>query len=105
MRRSELPKATRALGCALLLLGAPELHAADARLEFNRDIRPILSDRCYACHGPDAKAKRNPLRLDVEAAAKGAVGGRRAIVEGDPEASWLVRRITAADPALRMPPE
>ena len=79
--------------------------AADREVQFNRDVRPILSDRCYGCHGPDAKAKGAPMRLDIEASAKGDLGGRRAIVEGDPGASRLVARITSTDPAQRMPPE
>src|SRR5881397_3518267 len=91
---------------AALLLAAPGLvAAADRPREFNRDVRPILSDRCFGCHGPDAKAKGAPMRLDIEASAKGDLGGRRAIVEGDPGASRLVERITSTDPAQRMPPE
>jgi hypothetical protein len=79
--------------------------AADRLIQFNRDVRPILSDKCYGCHGPDAAAKKVPFRLDSEAAAKRELGGgRRAIVDGDPSASQLVRRITADKPALRMPP-
>jgi hypothetical protein len=62
--------------------------------EFNRDVRPILSDKCYSCHGPDAPAKKIALRLDSEIAAKADLGGRRAIVEGDAGASELVRRCT-----------
>lgn len=78
---------------------------AQHRLDFNRDIRPILSNKCFACHGPDATAKRIKLRLDSEAAAKADLGqGRRAIVPGDIAKSELVRRITAADEAERMPP-
>ena len=73
-------------------------------VDFNRDIRPILSDKCFSCHGPDAVAKKIPLRLDSEAAAKADLGGRRAIVEGDPDASTVVKRITAEKPAMRMPP-
>ena len=72
---------------------------AFAKVEFNRDIRPILSDKCFACHGPDAKTKNIPLRLDVEADAKA-----RAIVAGKPEESELIKRITAERPARRMPP-
>ena len=71
---------------------------AGRTIEFNRDVRPILSDKCFTCHGPDAVAKKIPLRLDSEAAAK------RVIAPGDPAASLLVRRITAA-PATRMPPQ
>jgi mono/diheme cytochrome c family protein len=69
-----------------------------AAVEFNRDVRPILSDKCFQCHGPDAKAKNIPLRLDVEAEAKA-----RAIVPGDPAGSELIRRVTA-EKARRMPP-
>src|SRR5215207_4185782 len=68
-------------------------------IEFNRDVRPILSDKCFLCHGPDAVAKKIPLRLDSEAAAK------QAIVPGDPAASAVVRRITAEKPGMRMPPQ
>ncbi|HMX27936.1 MAG TPA: DUF1549 domain-containing protein, partial [Blastocatellia bacterium] len=74
-------------------------------IDFNRDIRPILSDKCFACHGPDATTKKIKLRLDSEAAATADLGrGRRAVVPGDIENSQLVRRITAADEAMRMPP-
>ncbi|MCU0247275.1 MAG: DUF1553 domain-containing protein [Bryobacter sp.] len=75
------------------------LIAADTPLEFNRDVRPILSDKCFQCHGPDAKAKGIPLRLDQEEDAK-----RRAIVPGNPDQSPLIQRITADKPARRMPP-
>ena len=54
--------------------------------------------------GPMRSAKKIPLRLDSEAAAKADLGGRRAIVEGDPDASTVVKRITAEKPAMRMPP-
>lgn len=73
-------------------------------IEFNRDVRPILSDKCFLCHGADAKAKKIPLRLDVEAEAKADLNGRKAIVEGDPETSELIRRITSESKAKRMPP-
>src|SRR5438874_9468982 len=73
-------------------------------VEFNRDVRPILSDKCFSCHGADAVAKKIPLRLDSEAAAKADLGGRRAVVEGDPASSQMIRRITAENKAQRMPP-
>jgi hypothetical protein len=77
----------------------------DAAVEFNRDVRPILADKCFTCHGPDAAAKNVPFRLDRESSAKAALsGGRRAIVEGKPEESELIRRVTTAPKALRMPP-
>ena len=74
-------------------------------VEFNRDIRPLLSDRCYTCHGPDQARRRSKLRFDVEADAKQDLGGRFAIVPGDAAKSEMIRRITSADPARRMPPE
>lgn len=73
-------------------------------VEFNRDVRPILSDKCFLCHGADAKAKKIPLRLDIEAEAKADHNGRKAIVEGDPNASEVIQRITAENKARRMPP-
>ena len=95
---------------AMLFFGYGTLNrrasAFQARpIDFNRDIRPILSDKCFACHGPDATTKKIKLRLDSEAAATADLGrGRRAVVPGDIENSQLVRRITAADEAMRMPP-
>src|SRR5215471_7777842 len=83
---------------------ASPFYGAERTIEFNRDIRPILSDKCYSCHGTDAVAKKIPLRLDSETAAKADLGGRRAIVEGDPAASQLIKRITADNKAMRMPP-
>ncbi len=78
---------------------------ASATVRFNRDIRPILSDKCYTCHGPDASSRKSRLRLDSEAGAKAELGGgRRAITPGDPERSELVLRIRHTDPDLRMPP-
>src|SRR5277367_1193088 len=86
----------------LAFLALSQLHGA---VEFNRDVRPILSDKCYVCHGPDAAAKHVPFRLDSEAAAKADLGGgRHAIIEGDADASELVERTATSKPALRMPP-
>ena len=81
------------------------VKATTRPIGFNREIRPILSESCYACHGPDAGAKKIRLRLDTEAGATADLGrGRRAIVPGDPAQSELVRRITHRDEARRMPP-
>src|SRR5215813_13705350 len=75
------------------------------QIVFNRDILPILADKCWGCHGPDAPAKKIKLRLDSEGAATVDLGrGRRAIVPGNPEQSQLVRRITSGDEMMRMPP-
>lgn len=73
---------------------------AEPAPEFNRDIRPILSDRCFACHGFDAKAREADLRLDVAEAAY----ADKAIVPGKPEASEAWKRITSDDPDEVMPP-
>jgi hypothetical protein len=89
---------------AAILLAIGSAYAAERPIEFNRDVKPILSDKCFLCHGPDATARKIPLRLDTEASAKADLGGRRAIVEGDPAGSNLIKRITAERPALRMPP-
>src|SRR5262245_47443963 len=96
---------------ALLAIGARTREIAQAqgqpprRIDFNRDIRPILSEKCWACHGPDASNKKIKLRLDSEAAALADLGrGRRAVVPRHPEQSELVKRISAADSDVRMPP-
>jgi len=75
-----------------------------ATVEFNRDIRPILSDTCFQCHGPDEAQRKAGLRLDLQEAALADLGGYRAIVPGDVEASELLHRVTSDDPGERMPP-
>jgi hypothetical protein len=91
--------------CAVIVLPAV-LPAADLPqvVEFNRDIRPILSDKCFTCHGPDSANRQTKLRFDTEAGARQDLGKRFAIVPGDTAKSEMIRRITAADPAVRMPP-
>jgi hypothetical protein len=84
-------------------------HTAEIAVEpvdFNRDVRPILSDRCFACHGPDAaKGREAGLRLDTfEGATMLLESGKRAIVPGHPEASEMVNRMHTHDPELLMPP-
>ncbi|MFM7846268.1 MAG: PSD1 and planctomycete cytochrome C domain-containing protein [Planctomycetota bacterium] len=86
-----------------LLLGTAVSGAAEPT--FNRDIRPILSDACFQCHGPDANQRQAGLRLDKrEQALEPAESGARAIVPGKLEASEIIRRITSTDPDVRMPP-
>jgi hypothetical protein len=92
-------------------LGAVWLGAAAHAAEppsFTRDIKGILSNRCIRCHGPDAEDRHgggdDGLRLDLSAAATADLGGRAAIVPGDPAASELLRRVTATDPDVVMPP-
>ncbi len=84
------------------LLGA---EALPAKVDYVRDIKPILSNNCYACHGPDAEQVKAGLRLDsFEAATKELKGGARALVPGDVEESELVYRVTATDADEIMPP-
>lgn len=80
--------------------------AAEAQVDFNREVRPILSDRCFGCHGPDAnKGRKAGLRLDeLAGATKKLKSGDIAIVPGDLEKSAMVHRILSADPEEIMPP-
>ena len=75
------------------------------KLQFDRDIRPILSDKCFACHGPDPAVRQADLRLDTKEGAFSAPSGYPIIVPGEPENSELVLRITHTDIDQRMPPQ
>ena len=75
-----------------------------ATVDFNRDIRPILSDRCFRCHGPDESKRQADLRLDSAEGMQTDLGGYAAVVPGDPQASALMARIAHANPEKRMPP-
>jgi hypothetical protein len=87
------------------LLSASSALAAEAGLDFNRDVRPILSDRCFSCHGPDAEDRQAGLRLDVRDAAIAELdSGTTAVVPGDPAKSEIIARITSTDPDVVMPP-
>src|SRR5215510_1694759 len=78
---------------------------ADDKLDYSRDIRPILADKCFACHGPDAKQRQAGLRLDLrEEAVKKLESDAVAIVPGDLKRSALVSRIVSTDESERMPP-
>jgi cytochrome c553 len=87
---------------ALLLASlTPAAHAGDGAVEYNRDVRPILAENCFACHGPDSASRKADLRLDKrEVAAE-----MSAIVPGKPDQSELIRRILSSDPDERMPPQ
>jgi len=87
---------------AWILAGA--LACGSEEPDFRREVRPLLAERCFTCHGPDEAARKGKLRLDT---AEGALATRRggaAIVAGDPAQSLLLERIAAADPGERMPP-
>src|SRR5437867_572235 len=82
-----------------------ERHSSRSTVEFNRDILPILSDKCFACHGPDKASRKTPLRFDNEEGAFVDLGdGRFAIVRGEPDKSEMIRRVSSDDEAVRMPP-
>lgn len=88
----------------LLLAAAATSAAAPAKLEFNRDIRPILSENCFYCHGQDPKHREADLRLDERDGATRDLGGYAAIVPGKPEQSELLSRMRSHDKDEVMPP-
>jgi hypothetical protein len=90
-------------GQLLALLAALPVSTAQ-EIDFNRDIRPILSENCFRCHGPDSNTREADLRLDQEEAALADRGGYAAIVPGDPDASEFLRRIKSTDEFEQMPP-
>jgi len=93
------------LGIALILFSTTAAAAEVVTIEFNTHIRPILSDKCFACHGPDEAERQGGLRLDQRESAFGeADSGAIPIVPGEPEASELIHRILSEDEDLQMPP-
>ena len=96
-----------AAGVALCVVSAGFAQDAAPALppvDFEREIRPLLSNNCFQCHGPDAGTREAELRLDTKGGAFADNGGSTVIVPGDPEASELLRRIGADDSAEQMPP-
>src|SRR5262245_57788344 len=73
-------------------------------VDFNRDIRPILSDTCFTCHGPDEQNQQAGLRLDTKEGAFADRGGYRIIIPGKAAESRLFQRVSAKEESLRMPP-
>ena len=94
--------------CAFAIVGLLALTAAAKAadpVKFNRDIRPIMSDTCFRCHGPDKRARQAGMRLDIrEEALKPTATGTVPIVPGDPEKSGIIARIFATNRAKLMPP-
>ncbi|MFO1007862.1 MAG: c-type cytochrome domain-containing protein [Planctomycetaceae bacterium] len=102
--RMVAPVLYRSVITLFLLASGSLLNAAD-RVDFNRDIRPILSENCLSCHGPDSQKRHAGLRLDTndQTMWKGE-SGEIAIVPGSPDKSEVIRRITTTDAATVMPP-
>ncbi len=89
--------------CSLLAISMATAAPFPERVRYNEHIRPILSNNCYYCHGPDEKHREAHLRLDVRDGATADLGGYAAIVPGQPEKSELIARITSTDDDERMP--
>ena len=102
--KTDLRPLANRLAAPVSLLGLLAGVADGKQVSFNRDIRPILADNCFACHGPDAKKREASLRLDTFDGATADLGGHAAVVPGDPEASELLTRVTAHDLDEVMPP-
>jgi mono/diheme cytochrome c family protein len=90
-----------AAAAGLLLPRAAAQAPAGKPVDFNRDVRPILSDNCFACHGPDDKQRMARLRFDTR---EGAFAKPGVIIPGDSANSNLIKRVTSKDPNFRMPP-
>src|SRR5947208_3275776 len=96
-----------AVSCVGIAIAAATTMAARAQekapppLSFNRDIRPILSNNCFACHGPDEKQRKTKFHFDTR---EGAFAKAGVIVPGHAAGSVLIERITNQDPLRRMPP-
>src|SRR5688572_31356395 len=88
-----------------LSLALAVLSASAAEVDYQRDVRPILSGICFKCHGPDNETRKGGLRLDLrEEALKPAKSGELAIVPGDPDKSEVIKRIFTTDEDDLMPP-
>jgi len=106
------PPIVIACGALVLVLGFTEnaqpqgpKKAEDAKVDFNRDVRPILSENCFACHGQDPKQRKAKLRLDTRAGATAELEDlTHAVVPGKPGESEMLDRIVAADSSQKMPP-
>src|SRR5580704_17759551 len=96
-----------AIDCSVRRVAAAWLLAlplAAATVDFQRQVRPILSDACFQCHGPDTGTRMAGLRLDTKDAALSERKNGRVIVPGDPQASLIYQRITHEKESMRMPP-
>src|SRR5262245_13494272 len=96
-------KLTLLLVCAASSM-ASVVSSAVVPARFGRDVLPILSANCFACHGPDEKNRKAGLRLDIEVEAKAKRRSGAPITPGQPEKSLIIARLTSADPDVVMPP-
>lgn len=95
----------RLFGGLFVILVALGMRSSRANeVDFRRDILPLLSDRCFLCHGPDEADREADLRLDERESATAERDGSAAILPGHPDRSQILARVTHADPTLRMPP-
>uniref|UniRef100_UPI0037CB7636 c-type cytochrome domain-containing protein n=1 Tax=Prosthecobacter sp. TaxID=1965333 RepID=UPI0037CB7636 len=88
----------------LPLIASAVAEPAPRPIQFSKEIRPILSENCFFCHGPDEKKREAGLRLDDETSAKKNNDGTTAVVPGHPEKSALLERIVSKDADEVMPP-
>src|SRR5258708_3510066 len=86
------------------LVSAADVTSASAKVDFDRDIRPMFSDTCFKCHGPDESKRKAKLRLDTKAGAFAEHDGHAAIVPGDLTKSDAWRRVTTTNADDHMPP-
>ncbi|MBL8817808.1 MAG: PSD1 domain-containing protein [Planctomyces sp.] len=96
--------ASIAMALIATAFGAGRSVTADEPVQFGRDILPILSANCYACHGPDEHDRKGELRLDIESDALGEHAGGRPVVPGQPDESTIFQRLTSTDADVVMPP-
>lgn len=92
------------LSALLLVLSTGERRSSGAEIDFNRDVRPILSDLCFQCHGPDPSQRKADLRLDLQAGLMGTNAESAVVVKGHAAESELFSRLISDDPDLQMPP-
>lgn len=105
--RSGLPLIIAGIICISLFAeenGKAKTATTKSNIDFSRDIRPILSNNCFFCHGPDESHREGDLRLDTKAGAFHSVDGKAALVPGNLKESALIQRILATDVDERMPP-